>query len=65
MYTQRIEVDVDYIDGVSITVDTKVFLNFPQPKFAILPVTLGLRLVQFSATVHSILSPSLIFKHAN
>lgn len=49
--TQRIEVDVDYSDHVSLAVETKVLINFPRPKFAVIPVNLALALVQFSATL--------------
>ena len=48
---QRIEVDVDYTDHVSLAVDTKIIVNFPKPNFAILPISLGLTLVRFSGTV--------------
>lgn len=47
----RIEVDVDYSDHVSLSVETKVCLNFPKPKFGIIPVSLALALVRFSATL--------------
>lgn len=51
--SQRIEVDVDYSDHVTLAVDTRIVVNFPKPRFAILPVSLGLTLNTFHATVGS------------
>lgn len=48
---QRIELDFTYEDRMSLGVETKVLINFPKPRFAILPVSLGLTLVKFSGTV--------------
>lgn len=48
---QRVEVDADYSDHISLSIDTKVFVNFPKPRFAILPVSLGMTLARFTATV--------------
>lgn len=50
-HCQRIEIDIDYSDHVSLGIETKVLVNFPKPKFAIIPVSLALALVRFSATV--------------
>lgn len=47
----RVEVDIDYSDHVSLAVETKVLINFPRPRFAVIPVNLALALVQFSATL--------------
>lgn len=43
--------DIDYSDLVSLAIETKVLINFPRPKFAVIPVNLALALVQFSATL--------------
>ena len=48
---QRIEIDVDYSDHVTLAIDTRVVVNVPRPRFAVLPVSLGFTLVKFSATV--------------
>lgn len=42
---------MDYTDHVSLGIETKVCLNFPKPRFGIIPVNLALALVRFSATV--------------
>jgi maintenance of morphology protein 1 len=43
---------LDYTDHLSLGIETKVLINFPKPKFAILPVSLALALVRLSATVN-------------
>lgn len=43
--------DVDYSDHVTLAIETKVVINFPTSRFAVLPVSLGLTLNQLSATV--------------
>jgi hypothetical protein len=51
--------DIDYVDNASLSIDTKVLVNFPRPKFAILPVSLSLSIVKFSATVSLEIQPDL------
>ena len=51
--TQRAEVDVDYTDSIHLSLATSLVINFPQPRFAILPVALGVELVGFGGTVSS------------
>ena len=47
----RIEIDVDYSDQVTLAIDTKLLINFPKPRFAVLPVSLSLTIVRFSGTL--------------
>ncbi|GAA5884520.1 hypothetical protein JCM16303_000009 [Sporobolomyces ruberrimus] len=47
----RVEVDLDYSDKVSLSLSTRVVMNFPRPRFAVLPVSLSLTLQRFSGTV--------------
>ncbi|GAA5858255.1 hypothetical protein JCM8547_004622 [Rhodosporidiobolus lusitaniae] len=47
----RVELDLDYSDRVSLSVSTRVVMNFPRPRFAILPVSLSLTLERFSGTL--------------
>ncbi|GAA5861360.1 hypothetical protein JCM3774_000223 [Rhodotorula dairenensis] len=47
----RVELDVDYSDRVVLAVSTRVVLNFPRPRFAILPVSLSVSLERFSGTL--------------
>lgn len=48
---QHIEADLDYSDHVALSIETKVAINLPKPRFAVLPVSLGMTLAKFSATV--------------
>ncbi|KAH9825099.1 hypothetical protein DFH28DRAFT_1016521 [Melampsora americana] len=56
----RIEVDVDYSDHVTLSIETKVVINFPTSRFAVLPVCLGITLNQLSATVMAEIPPVAI-----
>ncbi|KAK4049638.1 hypothetical protein OIO90_005397 [Microbotryomycetes sp. JL221] len=47
----RVEIDVDFTDHVSLSVSTSLLANFPRPRFAVLPVSLGLTLERFSGTL--------------
>lgn len=47
----RIEIDVDYSDQITLAIDTKLLVNFPKPRFAVLPVSLSLTVVRFSGTL--------------
>ncbi len=49
----RIEIDVDYSDQITLAIDTKLLINFPKPRFAVLPVSLSLTIVRFSAPSQS------------
>lgn len=48
---QRAEIDIDYLDSVSLALSTAVLINFPRPRFAVLPVSLGVELVSIGGTV--------------
>lgn len=48
---QRIELDLDYTDLVSLSLTTCLLVNFPRPRFAVLPISLGLTLERFSGTL--------------
>ncbi|BGP36245.1 ERMES complex subunit mmm1 [Rhodotorula kratochvilovae] len=54
---ERVELDLDYIDTVVLAVSTRVVLNFPRPRFAVLPVSLSLTLERFSGTLTVELPP--------
>jgi hypothetical protein len=49
--TQRAEIDVDYLDTLSLSLSTSVLINFPKPRFAVLPVALGVELQSIGGTV--------------
>lgn len=49
--SQRVEVDVDYTDCIALSIETKLVINFPRPRFAVLPISLGLTVERFSGTV--------------
>lgn len=51
LQSQRIELDVDYTDLVSLSISTSLLVNFPRPRFAVLPIALGLVLERFSGTL--------------
>ncbi|KAK4050406.1 ERMES complex subunit mmm1 [Microbotryomycetes sp. JL201] len=53
----RVEIDVEYTDHVSLSVSTCLLANFPRPRFAVLPVSLGLTLERFSGTLTVELPP--------
>ncbi|GAA5846828.1 hypothetical protein JCM9279_004456 [Rhodotorula babjevae] len=53
----RVELDLDYIDSVVLSVSTRVVLNFPRPRFAVLPISLSLTLERFSGTLTVELPP--------
>lgn len=48
---QRAEIDIDYMDSLSLSLSTSVLINFPRPRFAVLPVALGVELVSIGGTV--------------
>lgn len=43
--------DVDYTDLVHLSLSTSLLVNFPRPRFAVLPVSLSLTLEKFSGTL--------------
>lgn len=47
----RLEVDVDYSDSLHLSLATSLLVNFPLPKFAVLPVALGVELVGVGGTL--------------
>lgn len=47
----RVEVDIDYSDCIAVSIDTKLVLNLPRPRFAVLPISLGLTVERFSGTL--------------
>ncbi|BGO88489.1 ERMES complex subunit mmm1 [Rhodotorula toruloides] len=53
----RVELDLEYTDTVVLSVSTRVVMNFPRPRFAVLPVSLSITLERFSGTVTVELPP--------
>lgn len=53
-YNKRVEVDCDYSDHITLGVDTQILLNWPKPKIAVLPISLVLSVIKFSATVRQL-----------
>ncbi|WWC87517.1 uncharacterized protein L201_002407 [Kwoniella dendrophila CBS 6074] len=47
----RAEIDIDYLDSISLSLSTAVLVNFPRPRFAVLPVSLGVELVSIGGTL--------------
>ncbi|WVQ83563.1 hypothetical protein IAT38_005704 [Cryptococcus sp. DSM 104549] len=47
----RAEIDMDYFDSLSMSLSTAVLVNFPRPRFAVLPVMLGVELVSIGGTL--------------
>ncbi|KAL7419811.1 ERMES complex subunit mmm1 [Cryptotrichosporon argae] len=47
----RAEIDIDYLDAVSLSVSTSVLVNFPRPRFAVLPVAIGVELASVGGTL--------------
>ncbi len=47
----RIEVDVDYADHITMAIDTKLVINMPRPRFAVLPISLSLTITRFSGAL--------------
>ncbi|CAO1639424.1 unnamed protein product [Sympodiomycopsis kandeliae] len=52
----RIEIDVDYNDVLSLALRTSILVNYPRPRFAVLPISLGVRITRFSGTISLSLS---------
>ncbi|TXT11048.1 hypothetical protein VHUM_01799 [Vanrija humicola] len=51
----RAEIDVDYTDAVALSISTAVVINFPRPRFAVLPVSIGVELRTFAGTLSVVL----------
>ncbi|KAL1410206.1 ERMES complex subunit mmm1 [Vanrija albida] len=51
----RAEIDVDYADTVSLSISTAVVINFPRPRFAVLPVSIGVELQSVGGTLSVVL----------
>lgn len=47
----RVEIDVEYTDLLSLALRTAVLVNYPKPRFAVLPISLGVRITRFSGTL--------------
>ncbi|RUP51726.1 hypothetical protein BC936DRAFT_146305 [Jimgerdemannia flammicorona] len=47
----RAEIDFDFNNQVTLGIDTRVFVNWPKPRFAALPVSLVLSVIKFSGTL--------------
>lgn len=47
----RAEVDIDYNDSIHLSIATSLLINFPRPRFAVLPVALGIELVGIGGTL--------------
>ena len=54
---QRAEIDIDYIDSAALSLSTSLLINFPRPRFAVLPVSLGVELASIGGTVSRPLQP--------
>jgi hypothetical protein len=54
---QRAEVDLDYNDSIHLSIATNIVVNFPQPRFAVLPVNLGVEVLGFGGTVSTLPLP--------
>jgi hypothetical protein len=48
---QRAEIDLDYSDCLTLVISTSLIINFPRPRFAVLPISLGVTLSGLSGTV--------------
>ncbi|PWN42848.1 hypothetical protein IE81DRAFT_312939 [Ceraceosorus guamensis] len=47
----RIEAELDYADALELCISTNLVINFPRPRFAVLPIELGVLIERFSGTV--------------
>lgn len=47
----RVEIDVEYSDLLSLALRTAILVNYPRPRFAVLPISLGVRITRFSGTL--------------
>lgn len=51
---------MDYLDSVALSLSTAVLVNFPKPRFAVLPISLGVELAAIGGTVRAALEHLLI-----
>jgi hypothetical protein len=49
--SQRAETELEYSDSVTLAISTGLVINFPRPRFAVLPISLGVTLVGLHGTV--------------
>lgn len=49
--------DLDYNDSIHLSIATNIVVNFPQPRFAVLPVNLGVEVLGFGGTVSTLPLP--------
>ncbi|PWN99255.1 hypothetical protein FA09DRAFT_286093, partial [Tilletiopsis washingtonensis] len=47
----RIEAEIEYVDQIELSIETQLVVNYPRPRFAILPISLGLIIERLSGTV--------------
>ncbi|CAG8673599.1 10168_t:CDS:2, partial [Paraglomus occultum] len=47
----RVEVDCVFTDQITLGIDTHIFINWPKPKIAVLPISMVVSVVKFSATM--------------
>ncbi|KAI9711954.1 MAG: ERMES complex subunit mmm1 [Chrysothrix sp. TS-e1954] len=50
--------DVDLADAITLGIETKIVLNYPRPKSAVIPVALAVSVVRFSGTLSISFIPS-------
>lgn len=50
-FLQRAETELEYSDSVTLAITTGLVINFPRPRFAVLPISLGVTLVGLHGTV--------------
>ncbi|CAH1769490.1 14477_t:CDS:2 [Entrophospora sp. SA101] len=46
---ERIEIDCNYDDIITLGIDTQILINWPKPKIAVLPNSLALSVIKFEA----------------
>ncbi|KAG9292851.1 hypothetical protein G9A89_016213 [Geosiphon pyriformis] len=47
----RVEIDCEYNDQITLGFDTQILINWPRPRIAVLPISLVLSVIKFSATI--------------
>ncbi|CAG8527094.1 15522_t:CDS:2 [Acaulospora colombiana] len=47
----RVEIDCEFSDRITLGIDTQIIINWPKPCIAVLPISLMLSVVKFSATI--------------
>ncbi|CAG8544122.1 4029_t:CDS:2 [Diversispora eburnea] len=46
------EIDCDFNDQITIGINTQILINWPKPRIAVLPISLALSVIKFSATIN-------------